>query len=217
MSTTSDVIEYTDCIVNQNITYGHAPPVYYQCPDDNKTYIIISTTYSQKYVYLYDISSNHYIQKYKYPDHFTPKHHGAILHKKANQLYLIGGSSMIFAVLDLKSHEWMIHNSGQYLAKKKYDNVECYDLIYPYVIDNKIHILHHERHIIFDINQDKFITTACIHGPENSGRRCGLITKPTPKLLIYGGEYRDWLYIFGDDDDDEIDGSFYSKSINHQR
>eukprot|EP01084_Bolivina_argentea_P111605 199079_1 len=111
-------------------------PIYYQCPDDGKEYIIIFG--SEDYIYLYDIQKDCYISKYKYPSNIQIWHPNVILNKTENKLYFIDyhrrqyipTNGSLFT-LDLSTSEWEIvcnKSIKPYIYRT-----------YSYFIDNAIH------------------------------------------------------------------------------
>eukprot|EP01084_Bolivina_argentea_P131706 232439_1 len=102
--------------------------LYYECPDDDKEYIIISTD-KKHYIYFYDILKNCFIPKYKHPPYWNGNYHKAILNTNNNTLYFV--SYLMFATLELSSGAWNIRNMDN-----EFQDICEFETYYPYFISD---------------------------------------------------------------------------------
>eukprot|EP01084_Bolivina_argentea_P237310 398853_1 len=90
------------------LAYGTPRPIYFASKSNKMRCLIISPSYTNEYVYKYDIIKNEYLKFAKYPSGFLPSHHLTALSLNDDLLHIIGGENDCFGTLHLDTGNWNI-------------------------------------------------------------------------------------------------------------
>eukprot|EP01084_Bolivina_argentea_P132673 234132_1 len=99
-------LNYIELELPPSLAFGYPPPLFYYDKYHNKQYIIISPIHSDSHIYAFDISNNKFIKYCDYPLNINPMWHAAVIDNKNHKLYIISGTSCVFAILNLITKQW---------------------------------------------------------------------------------------------------------------
>ena len=136
---------------------SHPPYVYYYSKNDKKQYIILTPS-TEDYLPLqrYDTSTDKWEAFAEYPANITLKSHTMIIDNERDLLYVFGGYSPCFAVLNLNTNQWNVlqASNGSYT-----EVIRGKGVMLP---NGEIHVLDEQNsdHIRYNKHNHKFASVS---------------------------------------------------------
>ena len=202
----SETLEYQQLSTTAGGHGENTNPVYYHCPKDRTEYLIIVKKEDLSVIF-YDIVQDSFEERFKYPDDIKAGSYSPprlVLNKENNELYIFSGVNVY--ILNLSNGEWKYTNRKKKLAgySKGIRYLAVYSTIYPYFVDNKIHVCYKGKYYTYskpsDIEKDdtfKFDEINEFDTNERPGSWCydhkieHVNINDCDKLLLFGGYYSD--------------------------